>query len=201
MSRKLLIDESKTPYENVLNHAGFSVDRNKDEGTLTLKPNTSFKTAFIRGDWDFEPELGHFEVRMSISNVSKSIEDQTFVMTKSFHNKHSVDLPSASQASDWHAYENEKVRMIASEGDQITIKVWVDVNQGKRLYTVLDGSFVMPPKEKYDFVGSSGVFLVDPDGCLWTVFLDAVDIVYANDASQTPRTTLVSLGLHARLEF
>lgn len=209
-SPKLMLDESKTVYENILTHAGFDVGRNKDEGTLSLKPKTIFRSCIAKRDedvWDFEPDLGNYTVSCLFStknsdsvaidtSLSKEYNHEV-IMSRSYHTSHSIEIPNASQASEWYAFESGETRIIVNEGDEVSIKVTINVNKGKKLYDLLEGTFIMPSKKDYDYVGTHGVFLLDPLGCEWSMFLDAMEVIYKDDP--LPRTTLISVGLHAHL--
>lgn len=196
-------DKTKTPYENMLAHAGFDVQRRKEDGTLALKPNTKFiSSGILLDEWDFEPDLGNYKIYASMRNTTQNGQELTMELIGSPHTRHSVEISHVSRASDWYAFENEEVRLAIQQGDHIKMKAWVSVSDGKKTYMILDGTFVTPPPEKYDFLGSRGIFLLDPVNCHWSVFLDVIDILYDKTSSPPAcQTTIVSMGLHSRLEY
>ena len=200
----LLLDKTKTPYENALAHSGFSVSRDVDEGTLILKPNTPFVEECIdKGDDDddwvvFDADVGGYTILISLKNTSRS-EQEGFhgTMRESFHTRWTVELPSRSKSSQWHAYESESVRVKVSEGDTISLCVDVKIDRTGECLSVIRGTFTMPPKDKYDYVGSHGVLLMDPQRCMWTCFLDVLEVSY-KDGSVSP--TIVAAGIHAMMD-
>lgn len=200
MATPLLKDKSKTPYENILIHAGMDVQRNTEEGTLTLKPKTPFvpdSDVEKSREWNIEPSIGNVEVfiRLRTSGGQESVSK----MKRSYHTRGSVELAHVSQSDDWYAYETESLLARACSEETIEMSVWVETCNAKQDKDVfIRGSFRMPSQDRYDFVGSHGVLLVDPDHCLWTCFLDVMHVQY-KDSSGCAIPTIVSAGLHARL--
>lgn len=188
-------DPNKTPYENILSHAGMHVSRG--DGILDLKPKTRFSSDMHQvdgSDWDIEPDVGGVNVFVRIVKADKTYE---FQMKRSFHTKWTVELQSVSEASDWYAYEHEDCRIPLEEKETIRISAYVKVRSSNPV-KFIEGSFEIPPEQDFDFVGGPGIFLVDSDACAWTLFMDVMKI-QPKDNPDNPKINIVSMGLHARL--
>lgn len=194
-TKKLMLDESKTPYENILAHAGMTVERG--DGVLDVQPKTSFTSTLepSGSTWDIEPELGGIEVLMTLTSPRGQVH--MLKMTRSYHTKWTVELKSVSEGSDWYAYEHEDCRVHIVPGDTMLAEAWVRVKGGSDT-TFLKGSFAVPELTNMDYMGGPGIFLMDPDACKWSLFLDVM-LIQPKADPKTPQLHVVCVGLHSRL--
>lgn len=196
---KLMKDPSKTPYENALLHAGMDVSRG--DGILNLKPKTKFisKLGDTSDDWDIEPDIGGIDVCVNIENMERPGVFE-LKLKRSYHTKWTVELQSVSEASDWYAYEHENCRVPINSGDRIKFSANLKLTDRSNSSPVefMNGEFTVPSVDNFDFVGTPGIFLVDPDSCAWTAFLDVMNII-PTESPHTPQLYIVAAGIHARL--